>query len=90
MSFLVGLLTSLGTSLLKIFLSGLFNTVLQKIQDDAQHKVEAAQAHEQSVQESAQTEIAIAQHQAQVQVDYSKPSPAGDPFRTDQWNKAVK
>ena len=86
MSLVVALLTSFGQSLLKIFLSGLFDTVLTKIQDDAQHSVDAAQFQAQTVQEASAVEVHIAQQQAQVAIDASKPRPTDDPFGVDKFN----
>lgn len=85
---------SLGTILsgvlkfvLQIFLQGLFKQVLTQIEDEAQAKVDAGKLHEESVQESANTEVKISQDQAAVdhKYDTQKPDPE-DPFHVDGWN----
>lgn len=90
MAFITTLLTSFAQSLLKIFLSGLFNTVLTKIQDDAQHQTDAANMQAQTAEVAAQVEITTAQAQAQIAIDATKPKPQDDPFGVDAWNGVAK
>lgn len=84
MSFVLTLLTSFGTSVLKIFLSGLFNTVITKIQDDAANAVTAAQLQAQTTNEAAALAVQVAHDQAAVTAGEKTP---GDPFNTGGWNQ---
>lgn len=74
--------------LLRTFLGGLFKDTVTGIQDDAQHKVDAAQAQQESQKESDHVEIAVIQAQdaAKAKVD-AAPKPPSDPFGDNDWNK---
>lgn len=87
MGFIATLLSGLGQWALKIFLGGLFNKVLSQIQDDAQHKVDAANAQVASQKEASAVEVAVVQAQvdAKAKVDGAVKTP-DDPFGDRDWN----
>lgn len=87
MAIFISILTSFGQAALKIFLSGLFNTVLQKLQDDADHQTAAANMTAQTTVQASHVEVQIAQQQAQVAIQAAQPKPPSDPFGVDAWNK---
>lgn len=81
------MLNSILQWFLRIFLGGLFKSTVTSIKDDAQHKVDAAQAQQASQKESDDVEIAVIQAQdaAKAKVD-ATPKPPDDPFGDKGWN----
>ncbi len=88
MGSIAAIFSGIGKFILQIFLQGLFKQVLTQIQDEAQNKVDASTIHVQSTQESANTEVVIAQEQAKIdhKFDTQVPNPQ-DPFHSDDWNE---
>ena len=81
------ILSSIGTWILKLFLSGLFNKVMTKIEMEAEAKKQQALLQAQTTEEAAKVEIEIAKKQAQAAIDATQPKPVDDPFNTDKWNR---
>ena len=73
--------------ILRTFLGGLFQKTTQKIEDDAQHKVDAVQAQAASQHEAdtAQTQVVQAEADAKARVDGAVKTP-DDPFGDKDWN----
>lgn len=87
----MGILASIGTFLvqtvLKVFLTGLFNTVLQKLQDDAQHAVDTAHLQIDTTNAAAAVAVQMAQDDAKVRIQYETAKPdSSDPFGAAAWN----
>lgn len=82
-------LTAMGQWVLKIFLGGLFNKVMTQIEDEAQHKEDAAVIVAQSQSDAAKVEVQIIKDEAAVKekMDNLPPPPATDPFNNVEWNK---
>ncbi len=87
MGIFLTILSGAGQWLLKIFLGGLFNKVMTQIEDEAQHKLDAAVVVAQSQADAAKTEVQIVKDQAAVKekmdAQVSKPE---DPFGNENWN----
>ncbi len=88
MAFLISILTGTGQWLLKVFLGGLFNKVMTQIEDEAQHKLDAAVVQAQTTNDAAAVEIQIVKDEAAAKekVDAMKPT-SDDPFGNANWNK---
>lgn len=88
MGSLGAILTAVGQWLLKIFLGGLFNQVITKEDDEAQHKVDASTVQAQTANDSAKVDVQIVKDQSTVKDHYNdKPENPQDPFDNDDWNK---
>ncbi len=74
----------------QIFLTGATDASNQQQADQAQQKVDAAAAHEQSVVEATKVEadIAKAEADAKAKVDAVKPTDS-DPFGSTDWNQST-
>lgn len=86
----MSILQALGTWILKLFLSGLFNKVMTKVEEDARRTKDAAILHAESTRDAAATEAAVAKRQAEEAHKASLPKPANDPFGVDEWNGGTK
>jgi len=73
---------------LKIFLGGIFNKVMTRIEDQAEHTKEAAVIHAESAEAAAKVEIDVVKKQVEVERAYKEaPKPVDDPFNVDRFNK---
>lgn len=87
-TFFTSLLVGAGQWLLKIFLGGLFNKVMTQVEDEAQHKLDAAVIVAQSQSDAAKVEVQIAQDQAAVKEKMDAlPEKPEDPFHNAEWNE---
>ena len=85
----MGILSSIGTWLLKILLQGVFGKVLSDVENSAETEKQAALLQAQTTRDAAGVEVDIikAQYEARDKARDQKPS-ADDPFNADKWNGA--
>lgn len=82
------ILSGIGNWLLKIFLGGLFNQVVTKEDDEAQHKEDASVIQAQTTNDSAKVDVQIVKDDSVVKDHYdTKPENPQDPFDNADWNK---
>jgi hypothetical protein len=72
--------------LLKIFLSGLFNKVMTRIEEEAKRTKDAGILHAESTVEAKDAEVEMVKAQAKAAAEPVVKKP-DDPFGADDWNK---
>ncbi len=84
----MGILLGIGQWLLKILLGGLFNKVMTRIEDQAEHTKQAAVVHAESTEAAAKVEVDVVKKQVEVERAYKEAAkPVDDPFNVDRFNK---
>lgn len=78
--------------LLKMFLSGIGIEMRTAEQEEAERQRDAAVLQEQTIEQSKQVEVDIAEGKAKVKEDFDKQKaqrPADDPMGADDWSKGA-